>query len=223
MSLSSLNDYPVDGVGVNVTAIPPSPLEGFDLTGEFNSSPVNYIEVDGRGVFAASNTVATADAIKFSQLIYLNVSGQAIKFSENVVLNVNISGQVAKFSQQETVLISREIIFSQSEYNPVASTFYTQHGFDVNVVVNNVLLDASIIASNITITKESNLSTICEFKVIPPIAMDFLTLADSSPIYINYRDSAGWHRMFTGYIDEPVINLIPVFWITLKCSNRGGR
>jgi len=220
MSFSSLNDYAVNQYGLDTTVLPAAPIDGFDLTGEFNSSPVNYIEVDGRLVFAATNTVLAATAIKFSQLIYLNVTGQVIQFSQNEVLNVNVSGQVAKFTQNQTCLITRSLEFSQSQYISGSSTFYTQHGFDVNIVVNGVLLDPSIIASNIVITKESNLSTICEFKVIPPVAMSFLSLADSSPMYINYRDSSGWHRMFTGYIDEPIINLIPVFWITLKCSNR---
>lgn len=221
MSLSGLNDFPVDGYGLDISINAPAPVEGFDLTGEFNSSPVNYIEVDGRGVFAASNTVAAAIAIEFSQPIYLSVATQqVIQFSQDEVLNNQISGQIIQFTQSTTALINKSIIFSEDVENITAPSFYQTYGWDVAIVVNGTLLPRSIIASDITITKESNLSTICEFKVIPPIAMDFLTLADSSPMYINYRDSAGWHRMFTGYIDEPVINMIPVFWITLKCSNR---
>ncbi len=221
MSLSALNSFPVDGSGVNVTIKPPSSIDGFDLTGEFNSSPINYIEVDGRGVFVASNLVSSATAIRFTELIYIPIAIQTIiQFSQNEVLHNQISGQVIAFTQQTTVQVSFPIVFSEDVENITVPTFYSQHGWDISIVVNGILLDRNIIASNVVITQESNLSTLCEFKVIPPIAMNFLTLADSSPIYINYRDSSGWHRMFTGYIDEPVINLIPVFWITLKCSNR---
>lgn len=221
MSLSALNDFGVNSSGLDVTIMPPSPIEGFDLTGEFNSSPVNYIEIDGRAIFAAANTVAGSTAITFTELVYLPIpTQQTIQFTQSEIFVITVSGQVAQFTQNTTALVTLPIIFSEDVENITIPTFYSQHGWDVSVVINGVLLDRSIIASNIVITKESNLSTLCEFKVIPPVAMTFLTLADSSPMYINYRDSNGWHRMFTGYVDEPVINLIPVFWVTLKCSNR---
>ena len=221
MSLGSLNDYAVDAYAIDKTVNPPNPTEGFDLTGEFNSSTMNFVEIDGRGVFLSANTVAASTAVTFTQYVSdVILSNSVITFAQKEILNVQITGQVIQFTQKETCLIAPPIVFSQDCEQIIIPTFFSTHGWDVSVVINGVLLDRSVIASNIVITKASNMSTLCEFKVIPVIAMDFLTLADSAPMYIQYRDASGWHRMFTGYIDEPVITVLPVFEIVLKCSNR---
>ncbi len=224
MSLSSLNDFAVDAKTINSTVGTPAPNDGFSLAGEFNSSPLDYIAVDGQGTYIATFipfVLSSSSIIKFTELTYIPVNGQVIKFVENVVLNTSISGEVITFTQEEFVSIPFPTIkFTQIIENAAVSTFFSNHGWDINIVINGVLLDNSVIASNVVITKESNMSTLCEFKVIPTNAMSFLTLADSAPMYINYRDSTGWHRVFTGYIDEPVVTLIPVFWIVLRCSNR---
>ncbi len=113
MSFSGLNDSPLnshvlDGTLVSSTSVTP-PIEGFDLIGEFNSSPVNYIEVDGRLVFTSiviDNLLSSVPVIKFTQCTGFNVSGLTISYAENVIYSATIQGQIAHFSHDVYTLLT---------------------------------------------------------------------------------------------------------------------
>ncbi len=219
MALGSINSR-----GVNVGAIDAGkdgvyiadiPIADICL-GEFNAAPVNSYEVDGCR-FLASLGVQTLVTVQ--QLVGVLVSGTVVTITQSQELNVAISGTVVTCVQNVKTTLPAATAITLTQYVNSPATFLSVHGWDASISIGGIDIDKSQIAGNITVTKESNQNTLCEFKVRTTSPLDFINFIDGAAVIINYFDSAGGHRLFTGVVDLPEIDLINK-WINIKSSDR---
>ncbi len=217
MSIGALNTISVDSNAIDAGDPNPS-VDTTILTrdlGEFNSHPLNTIAVDGSGFIWS---MLSQDTVEFTQQVGAKISGQIIKFAQTVGTGIALSaGQILKFIQRVQSYPAGQVIKFAQEVGK--STQYSAYGFDTLVLINNVAIDPSALRGDITITKESNQNTLCTFKLGSTAPYDLLYDIDGGDVIINYRDSFGWHRVFTGVVDVPDVDLINKV-ITINCSDR---
>ncbi len=219
MSLGSLNARSVnhdtlDGgrTGIYVSDIPIADI----CLGEFNAAPVNAYEVNGCRFLAS---LGVQSILAFNQLVGVQVIGSVVTFQQAVELKVSISGTVVSFAQNNVQTLSADTAISISQLVDAPGSFLDVHGWDATISINNIELPKNVIVNNLTISKESNQNTICNFKVKVTDPLDFIETIDGEDIIINYFTASGGYRLFTGFVDSPEIDLIDKS-ITIRCSDR---
>ncbi len=216
MSLGSLNSRALNtqsiDFGSDVVYPIDFPIDSVCL-GEFNAAPINSYELNACRFFAS---LGTQQAISFAQLVGVLIEGTVITIAQQQKLNITISGLVISFGQsvKKTIPAGEIIRFTQ-----VQSNVLSVYGWDAFVNINGFELDKSVLSGDITITKASNQNTLCEFKVRTTNPLDFISSIDGGAVVINYFDNDGGHRLFTGTVDLPEIDIINK-WIIIKCSDR---
>ncbi len=217
MSIGALNTISVNSNAIDAGDPNPS-VDTTILTrnlGEFNSHQLNTIAVDGSGFIWS---MLPQNITEFTQRVGAQITGQIIEFAQVVGTSISFAAsKVVSFTQNVKAHPSGQIIEFAQEVG--ASVVYDKYGFDILVSINGVAIDPTALRGDIVITKESNQSTLCEFKLGSDLPYDLLYSIDGGDVIINYRTSTGWHREFTGVVDIPEIDLINKV-ITIKCSNR---
>lgn len=214
MSIGALNGVSLNRITIDTNVLPNVGFQDSLCFGEFNSQALDVSPVDGCGEFV---NLLPKQVIKFSQRVGTVISNEVIRFAQNVGQSISISGQVITINQQVKSYISGKVF----DFTEIVgdSTFYSSHGYDVNIIINGVLIDPAYIKGDVIITKEAGKAVLCEFKMGASDPYDFIYAVDGGSILINFRDSSGWHRVFTGIIDTPEIDLINKY-LTIKCSDR---
>ncbi len=219
MSLGSLNARSVnhDTLDGGRTGVYPSDLPVSEIClGEFNAAPVNSYEVNGCR-FLASLGVQTL--LTFNQLVGVQVIGSVVTFQQAVELKVSISGSVVTYNQQVKKTLSADTAIALTQLVDAPGSFLNVHGWDVYISINGIEIPKTVMLGDITISKESNSNTLCDFKVKVAAPLDFIDYIDGGAVTINYFDENGGHRLFTGTVDSPEIDIINK-WITVRCSDR---
>ena len=219
MSLGFLNNATLNTRAINVGSdgVYPSalPVELICL-GEFNAAPVNSYAVNECEFYAS---LGTQTVLEFDQIVGSVFADRVITLAQEQELRIAVGDTVITLDQaQKTTLAADEVIrLTQLETSP--TSFLSTYGWDVSISLNGAELPKSSIADNILITKSSNQNTLCEFKVKTTTPLDFIASIDGGAVIINYYDSGGGHRIFTGTVDLPEVDLINK-WILVKCSDR---
>ncbi len=184
--------------------------------GEFNASPMNSYELDGCRFLAS---LGTQNILTVNQLVGTLVSGMVLTFSQSQELKVSISGSVVQFNQEVRTTIPTSRALTLTQYVDIPGSFLGVQGWDASISINGVDVPKDRISGNITITKESNQNTLCDFAVRVALPLEFIDFIDGGAVIINYFDARGGHRVFTGTVDLPEIDIINKV-ITIKCSDR---
>lgn len=219
MSLGSLNSRALNTHTLDEgrDGIYPSSLPIANIClGEFNAAPVNSYEVNGCRFLAS---LGVQSLLEFNQLVGVEIVGTVVTFQQAVELIVSISGTVVTYNQQvkKTLAADETVRFTQLTDEP--GSFLDIHGWDAYISINGVEIPKTALIGDITISKESNQNTLCDFRVKVALPLDFIDYIDGGAVVINYFDGTGGHRLFTGTVDSPEIDVINK-WITVRCSNR---
>jgi hypothetical protein len=217
MTFASLNSRTLNNDTINSASevFPPVDISLICL-GEFNAAPVNSYELDGCRFY---NNITSQTILRLAQLVSEAVGDTVITFVQDVRLQVAISGTVIEYAQevQSSVASYDAIKFTQLVTN--AASFLSVYGWDAAISINNVEIPKDRLSGVVIINKESNQNTLCEFKVRVAEPLDFIEFIDGGAVVVNYFDNTGGHRLFTGTVDLPQVDLINK-WITVKCSDR---
>lgn len=184
--------------------------------GEFNAAPVNSYEVNACRFYAS---LGTQQVIGVVQLVGVLVSGTVITIAQQQELQVEISETVITFAQQQKTTLPAEVAITITQLTTDVASFLSVYGWDAAISINGYEIPTSNISGDISITKSSNQNTLCEFKVRAVDPLPFIASIDGGAVIVNYFDSNGGHRMFTGTVDLPEVDLINK-WIVVKCSDR---
>ncbi len=219
MALGSLNEIKVNSTSLNSgsTGFAPIVPDVADIClGEFNAAPVNSYEVNGCRFLAS---LGVQNILSLAQLVGIEVVGTAVTFQQAVELIVSISGSVVTYNQQVKKTLSADTAVTFTQLTDEPGSFLDIHGWDAYISINGVEIPKTALIDNINISKESNGNTLCDFKVKVALPLDFIDYIDGGAVVINYFDTTGGHRLFTGTVDSPEIDIINK-WITIRCSDR---
>jgi len=219
MALGALNSRTLNTAAINVGAalvLPPViPVEDICL-GEFNAAPVNSYEVNGCRFLT---TMSPEVILRFAQLVGVGVEQVVVTFSQIVELRMAISGTVLTYQQEVQTILPSANACTFTQIIDAPGSFLDVYGWDATISIAGVQIPKDRLSGNVVITKESNQNTLCEFKVRVALPLDFIDFIDGGAVIVNYVDSDGGHRLFTGVVDLPEVDLINK-WITIKCSDR---
>lgn len=217
MGLSALNSRTLDAGTLNGTtySIPEADVSTLCF-GELNGAPMNAWELNGCIFFA---TIPAQTVVSIEQLIGTLISEVVAEFVQLVNLRVEVGDLVVSFVQNVQNTIASNIPIGITQMVTNAASNYSVRGWDLFVSINGTEVPHTKLGGDITITKESNQNTLCEFKIRGVDPLTYVQFIDGGDVLINYFDSGGGHRLFTGVVDTPEIDLINK-WITVKCSDR---
>lgn len=104
-------------------------------------------------------------------------------------------------------------------------SFYEKNGYDVEVYIGPLKIDSTIpggsygLCDNLNINASENQSRTLTFSFIPPRTTINPEQFQGAAIVVNFRTSAGWAQVFSGYADTPSIDFF-TRKITLECSDQ---
>lgn len=99
------------------------------------------------------------------------------------------------------------------------NTFFLRNGWDIAINISGYNVPKDKIKGNISITKEENQSTLCDFTMYITDATSFIDAMWGKPVVIDYITSSSVTRVFTGLIDVPEIDILNKT-VTFRCSDR---
>lgn len=217
MSLGTINAKTLNTSTINSGAdvIAEPDVENLCL-GEFNAAPMNSWEVNGCIFYAV---LIPEVVFSLQQLVGTVISETVCSIEQVIEKRIAVGGTAVSFEQNIKNTIAAQDIcqFTQMQVN--AHSFFTRYGWDAAITINGAEIDKSAISGNIIITKEPNQNTLCTFRLLSTSPLDLIETIDGKTVIINYFDEDGGHRLFTGIIDYPEVDLINK-WITIQCSDR---
>lgn len=216
MSIGALNSRTLNSETLDGgTIFPAQPTIENLCLGEFNAQPFNELEVNGCIFYSV---LIPQTIISINQIVGSIVSGTILELVQSQELRIDVSGTIASIVQNvKTTITSQTTLINQLVTSP--NSFLNTYGFDTAISINGAEIPKSGVCSDIVITKESNQNTLCEFKVLSSVPLEFINNIDGGTVQIDYYDSNGGHRIFTGKVDVPEIDLVNK-WITIKCNDR---
>lgn len=106
------------------------------------------------------------------------------------------------------------------------SAYYNKYGYDVEVLIDNLLITATDnksadngLSDTMTISIVENQARQVNFSIIPPRDVVEFTAFEGKRVQINLRNANGWKQVFDGYIDVPTLDI----WtrkLNFQCSDR---
>ena len=213
--MTALNSKALDTEALNTgsTAIPSD--------GTFNSYIMNGLTLDGTGVSSSFfATVAAFDCIVIPQKVGIHTAASnAVLFEEDVEFRNAFTGTVIKVVQQvKTITPSTTISIQQSVLDKTANTFFNRNGWTAVLTMNGYVIPEDRIFKDIVIKKEENQPNQCTFALLVPDPVEFIDAFWGKPVTVDYVDSTGSTRVFTGILTMPEIDIINKN-VKITCTN----
>jgi len=207
-----LNGYALNTVVLNGAGEPPEPvLIGAGLLIAFEQDVVE--QITGEGLLIA-----------FEQRVGLTGSGALITIEQDVILRITGSGQLIEIGQSVGASgQGRLIVFEQDIVAPSAAIppHLERTDWDVTILLGGVMVSRDQIHGIITVERTESAAAIASFTLVyqPGSGLQVVEALAGKSVTIDIRVTAGIHRIFTGIVDVPVIDLIQKK-ITLNCTDR---
>jgi hypothetical protein len=190
--------------------------------GAFNTFQFNTVLLDGPNLIIF---VEPEVCTEIEQTVSKTVSDNILTLSQSVELQNIASGTVMSVSQTVNAMVDSTICeISQSVLASAPDSFFTKYGWEVDIIINNVLIPKDhLFNQELTITKDEDQSTLCEFTILGdylsvPMS-EFIEAVDGKRIVINYYNTTGAYRLFSGMVDIPDIDLINKR-LRFRCTNK---
>lgn len=182
----------------------------------FNSITLNSNALDGIGITGNGSIVSVSQSISGQTTLEIVIS-----FVQNVGLGNSGSGTIISFDQSVQVIGSGIITaLAQKVEISNSNTFFNRNKYDCEIYINGVLVPKSQICDQLTVRKSEGIASAVKFSIIPPLGVQDAESYQGQPIFINVTDNSGMiHRIFTGYIDTPSLDIIDKK-ITFDCTDR---
>ena len=199
-----------------------------------NSSALNTTVLNGESSFSAIGSGAVVSLeqsvgqlgagslIDLQQKVGKGAGGILITIAQEQFYRYAGSGELVSVKQEIADTFSGPLVKLSQYVRPNAiqiGSHLERTGWDAFLYIDGVEYSSSRITDQIKITRSENSAAQMQVTIIPPSGTfdpyDFL----GKEIYLNVQDASGIHRMYTGIIDVPDIDLINKK-VLLKCSDR---
>lgn len=160
--------------------------------------------------------------ISFTQTVQAQFSGSVISFEQDVEKFATYTGgTVISFAQkvQKQYAGGTCIKFEQNVKTALHNTYYTRNGYDVDLYINNKLIAKNQITDTLTISRSEGSASQLTFTLLPASGVQTPETYLGQSCFVTGQDSTGTFRMFTGWVDNPELDII-AGKIKFSCSDR---
>lgn len=208
------NNIGIDSGGINGSDDGGGALVGDKSNGVINSFGINDDEINGPEFLA--NGVGLLVSIE--QILSVAGSGLLISFEQSVELRLSAdSGVICSFEQTVKTIGSGLLIsIEQYVYNPSVSTFLSRNGWYPMITVNGWRVPDNQITGTCQYSHSESNNALFDFSIRPPIGVQSLFEYQGKTVTCDIITSAGTHRIFTGYVDIPEVDVMNEK-ITFRC------
>ena len=179
-----------------------------------NTAVANYlVDTDSYGSYSGV-------LISFDQTVAVGFSGSLIKFSQDVQHLSSYSGVLISFDETVNTTSSGNLIaFAQKVQTPNSNTFYNRNGYDIDIYINNILVPRNKLTKEIIITRSEGKAAELKFTMLPGTGVQNVEQYLGAPCFCNITDSTGTYRVFTGWVDNPALDIINQK-VNYSCTDR---
>lgn len=188
---------------------------------------INAKIINTGSINSASDVIyAQGLILSFEQSIEVLAVGSILTFEQTVNLKTTAEGLILSFEQSVvTKLIYPLITFEQTvvDQDAPSYSFFRRNDWYTRITIDgSIVPDRYLRGSWNYIHNESN-NALFDFSIQPDLGIQDLYQYQGSAVTCDVITANGTFRIFTGYIDIPVIDVMNE-WITLQCSdNRESR
>lgn len=182
---------------------------------------LNTSSINSRTINTAGGILITGvgEILTFEQVVRVSGSGLILSFEQTIDLRISEEGSILTFEQSiETSAEGLILSFEQSIFNVSNPSFYSRNGWYPIITIDGSRVSDSMLRGVWSYRHNESNSALLDFNIQPSIGIQDIYQYQGKTVTCDIRTSAGIHRIFTGIIDIPVIDVMNE-WITLKCAD----
>lgn len=187
-----------------------------------NSGTLNTETLNGDGLVIFGAQVSAAVINIEQSCTVQQVAMSIVDIEQEIILEASqVAVSVIDIEQElraEEVSIN-VIDIAQRIVNAAAVDFYSRNGYELLIYIDNRAVDPAIISGTPQIKRVESDTSIASFDLLPGAGVIDLDLYDGKAVAIDVRIASGTHRVFTGIVDIPDIDLINER-ITINCVDK---
>lgn len=185
-----------------------------------NASTSVSIIASGTLISLSQDNVAIASGTfaSLAQSIGLQATGNLVELEQFVRVYVVAQGPVVTLSQQVLQAASGSVILLEQRIAEL-STRISRTGWDATLSVAGRIIPTNTITGQINIQRSENNASLMDVTLLSTAGVQTIEFLQGKPVFLDVHTSAGTHRLYTGVVDIPEIDLIDRK-ITLKCTDK---
>lgn len=149
-------------------------------------------------------------------------SGALITIEQDVQLRLSstVPESIISIEQSVQTTAAGALITLEQRVRTVSATDHlSRTGWDLTLFIGGAPIPSNQIHGKVELTRTENDASLLNITLRPPIGAQDLDSYHGKSVVLDAQVASGTHRMFTGVVDIPVVDLI-LETITLRCTDK---
>lgn len=165
-------------------------------------------------------TAASGQLFDIEQLVGRTASGSLVEIEQRINLKVTASGALFSIVQSIEATASGSLVeIEQRIKDATIRSHVDKWGWDCTLKIAGQEIPRNQIVGTITVTRTENAAALMDVTLLPPPGVQDVEAYHGKRVILDVETASGVHRLYTGTIDIPDIDLVNKR-ITLRCTDR---